>query len=1405
MPDVLSEKYIQVDERSMPDLLNAMRLHAENINFYDLDGNVNGNWLNLLLSNDAILLSSTIPIDLSELKKTFIVKKSLGLRQAISENWKHIKWINNWLFHAKSFNSPEGFDLFIKVRGMIRSSIVVAAADVYNLSTIFSRGNSYSFEGFDAVWDIENSIRNRDTLKIYRSRQQKEERLSSVFNAIINIFSFLSRESEKAFKKSLQHQTHDPASGMILAFLHVYKRSQEKTNQFTERMLEYYYSQILRNRAIKSGGDKVYLECQLNPTANPVLIPEGTRFIAGKTEDLQDILYQSQSDTLISGARLVALKTLFLQRHLLISPENLTRSVSRIKSSNLLEHSDRNNVMLPHTLFGYDDASGYSTGDDNETGMVISSNILKLKEGRRRINVVFSAVDKRLENIKSDTEIKTVVIRIAEKIKKSDISSDVFILSELFFNKLYVGIDKNNNQLKLDLYEMFNNVYLDVSINNRPDAIISELHEKSLYLILLKSRSKESFLSLFHKIICRYIFNFSNIEKNIKKQIIDKAKIVLVNNSKNTRQNKQALSRIIKEISMSRQVLFLRYFSNAFVLKITSAYGWYEVSKYALSHVKDNAGFELAFDINRDADQIIDYDREIHGGRHNPGSPLLTICINPSADVYPYSYLEPFAITRIRLNVQVKGYKSLSIQNDHGLVDRSKPFMPFGPFPVKGSSCYIGGLEYAGKNTVKITLNISWKNLPTNYGGMSGYYEEYNKKIRNADFNVRLSLSSAGKWQPHNEKQQQVSRLFSQIDDSEILLKRNKININLKGQYPILTEKLEEREFNDLNDIRNGHIKLSLSTAEMVFGHKIYPEIMGNALTINAKNKKQINLPQQPYTPEIDSLSIDYCAEEFINVNSSRMKSVKCYNQNDKNATESQSRAGLAHETTVYYITPFGNESINEEAASKGIDFFPQWKDDGNLYIGFNNERNAEYLNIYFQLRNDSTHSPGTINNPVKGSYYSAKGWRSIRKDDIVYDSTGNMMHTGVVTIRVAHDISCHPVMVPDNTYWFVISASHNLSHYSTVQSVGFDVIRLSSVDDRIKLSSSAGGISGSWRALKDIAGLKVYRQSQSAFSSTDTEDSRQSRVRFYERLRHKNRAINVWDYERLVLEAFPQLHLVKCFAATSSRQLTPSPGHVLIVVVPKVAESIEIYKTGYHVNSVVLQEILDYIRALAPSNITLEVRNPVYESIQVRCAVRFNSSHNPGQLLKRFSRHISDYLSPWSETGSVSRFGWTIPIRDLESYLLDLAYVDDVARLSMIDIRQIENKPKKYRFKDSANKQHMGHLSEEKNRIDQNGLERSPQGASSGGMHSGNINPRNINPGNINPGNINSGEVISSALPWSLTIPARKHHIEVINDERMHQRDPVSVGISSLRIGDNFIIQDMQGTAEGTKRDAFS
>ena len=134
-----------------------------------------------------------------------------------------------------------------------------------------------------------------------------------------------------------------------------------------------------------------------------------------------------------------------------------------------------------------------------------------------------------------------------------------------------------------------------------------------------------------------------------------------------------------------------------------------------------------------------------------------------------------------------------------------------------------------------------------------------------------------------------------------------------------------------------------------------------------------------------------------------------------------------------------------------------------------------------------------------------------------LFDSTNGLRQSGIVTIKLPEDNCIHSEMVPESLFWLRASTTHNLDTYSSITELKFDTLILQSVEDATKLTANYDGYSKSWRSLNNIPGIQSYEQKQIAYENQNSESREQAITRFYERLRHKNRAIPICDYERLV------------------------------------------------------------------------------------------------------------------------------------------------------------------------------------------------------------------------------------------------------------------------------------------------
>ena len=256
-------------------------------------------------------------------------------------------------------------------------------------------------------------------------------------------------------------------------------------------------------------------------------------------------------------------------------------------------------------------------------------------------------------------------------------------------------------------------------------------------------------------------------------------------------------------------------------------------------------------------------------------------------------------------------------------------------------------------------------------------------------------------------------------------------------------------------------------------------------------------------------------------------------------------------------------------------------------------------------------------------------------------------------------------------------------------------------------------------------------------------------RLRGAERLRHKARAITAWDYERLLLDAFPAVYKVKCFAhhratlgdgnGLHHRRLTSLPGHVLLVVVPY-PHAGELFSSteGPRLDAASLDAMRRYIQDCAPAGASVLVRNAAYERVQVRCSLQLAAGSHPGATLRRLNQAIVEYLSPWHATGLGADFNWRVRGDALEAFLRAQPSVAAVGRLSLLHI--IRNDQQFYALHDTA-------------------------------MHA----------------NGAVADTVLPAQPWSLVLPTRQHLLELQDDSRILA--PVTTGIDRLEVGGTFIV----------------
>jgi hypothetical protein len=182
--------------------------------------------------------------------------------------------------------------------------------------------------------------------------------------------------------------------------------------------------------------------------------------------------------------------------------------------------------------------------------------------------------------------------------------------------------------------------------------------------------------------------------------------------------------------------------------------------------------------------------------------------------------------------------------------------------------------------------------------------------------------------------------------------------------------------------------------------------------------------------------------------------------------------------------------------------------------------------------------------------------------------------------------------------------------------------------------------------------------------------------TRASERLRHKHRCITPWDYERVVLEAFPRVHRVKCLPHARGDGHWLTPGHVLLVVVPDLRNDNARDPLQPRTDAWTLDAIKKHVEARAGMHLKgrINVRNPSYQKVRLDFKAKFQRGFEANEYAKVLRAELTAFLSPWAFDAKVPiSFGGVLYKSVLLNFVEERPYVDYVADFKLYSYADLE------------------------------------------------------------------------------------------------------------------------------------
>lgn len=406
-----------------------------------------------------------------------------------------------------------------------------------------------------------------------------------------------------------------------------------------------------------------------------------------------------------------------------------------------------------------------------------------------------------------------------------------------------------------------------------------------------------------------------------------------------------------------------------------------------------------------------------------------------------------------------------------------------------------------------------------------------------------------------------------------------------------------------------------------------------------------------------------------------------------------------------------------------GASVAPEPVDDsaqGNLFLGFEELVPGQTLSLLFQMA-EGTGDPDLVAPNVVWSYLRSNAWVRFPPAFILTDETIGLQQTGLITFQLPTDINNQNTYLvggkPDEAlrkdlFWIRASATEGVD----AEGKPNEIALIDALPLLIDIHTQAGsvvfenhgnslehlekGIPANTIAQLRFRDVNVRQVAQPypSFGGQLPEDN--DRTAYYrrisERLRHRQRAVTVWDYERLVLEKYPKIALVKCLPHTGDDDVTRA-GQVTVAVVPYPATLAGNYRFYPSVNAGQLTAIEEYLNTYnsffvsgkgssttcrchhddptvtdepcgCQPESTLRVRSAVFEPIRLDVCVRFRPGKDPIFYRNELNKALRTFLAPWAtDASSPILFGASISTTQLLRFLENTDYVDVITKLNVI------------------------------------------------------------------------------------------------------------------------------------------
>jgi hypothetical protein len=1246
----LDPAYAPIDERSMEELLVFIKRYAAQIRFYDIpESNPGGaippaktNWREFFSRDMAVIAAGIATTDIAQIRKDFdetfrnlqedpeadiyaaLFSPVLGMAARI-DRWYSLAIPENPLYETLTLAIQSELKAQLqKVTAYEEGFKLVDPGKTLNLD--YTAIKNKSVWGLDEPVVAEGSIYQGadEAAKIRYAALYVED----VFLSFYGFLQKLTTESSQYFTYALeQYPAHQPHMALFIAFLKLFKLAQEQMNGITERMLNFYYREVLQLTEKKSIPDRVHIVFELAKDVTDYAIAPGTALSAGKDASGKEQVYKTESDLVVNQAKVKELKTIFIEKKL----ENDMNVIGSISAQ-----------PIANSLDGY--------------GEKFTDAYPKWPTFGRQFN--------RIRNPKNICQ-----------------------LIDLAYDRLYA----------------------------RNEAAIGFAIASPQLLLQGGNRLIVYRLEGLDKI---YIAGSNPTEQNVRIKFTAAKEWITI--------DQRMSDELRKSLPLDDSTIF------DIPLQTQGTY-----------YIDEGS---LIIYLPASVPSIIPFDSAMHDGAFVTSHPVMQVLLGPDVMISEDDFSN-LGFRNASLEVRVgsmsnvtdpqqdgipffDGLKTLTLQNDDGILDASKAFDPFTAYPNRGKSLYIGSAEVFNKTLDELSLHIRLANPVEDIiiGRRAAANSPYILTVRESRawsdvldidtmINIEdlaknvLALDGGGKRilnrypvLPEQEYTSNTIKGFLQLEYNIQILASD------KGVYERMQEEAQHLKVKEISVSYHSTLARLEAGTDQFF--QVYPfGVLEADLTVqNTRARVLLNDAAGAFTTSSKTLQQRNDRDLLVDTKDKLFPQFTYLNPYAK-YTSIDITPGTADPKSNYPVITSTIHNANSTASRKltAIDrlmidasgvteklegaanqYSGLLQEEGMLFIGIENLKPLQSLSLLFQLAEGSAEDEDNDPPAIHWSYLINNEWRPLKGENIVADDTFGFQTTGIVKIDVPADINSNNTIMTTGLYWFCASVTEHSNRIPKLVDIVAQAVIAKFEDqnnDQTHFDNAlaAGSIS---KLTVKVAEVSKVIQPFASWDGKHRETGKEFYTRVSERLRHKARAINVWDYEHLILDRFPTIYKVKAIPHVDPECLcrhtdldSPyntarvddccgpqiAPGHVLIVPISNFKNRNAVNPLQPKTSRRTLLEIESYIKKRTSPFVKVHAKNPVYEQILVFFRVKFYTGIDKGYYLKKLNEDIVHFLTPWAfdETADVV-FGQKIYASSIINFIEERPYVDFITDFIM-------------------------------------------------------------------------------------------------------------------------------------------